>query len=111
VSDQQTIQTFKRTPEGVRDALLAEMEDIRAGIATPQEAVAFAACADSYVSVMRAELHERERQDKNRFRHQERLDRLQDVRLEAIEQKKMLLLEHKENSDTGEGETSYAYSG
>ena len=105
MSDQQTIQTFKRTPEGVRDALMAEMEDIRAGIATPQEAVAFATLADSYVNVMRAELHERERQDRNNRLAQQRQDRL-----EAIEQEKTLLLEYKEISEP-EKEKPYAYSG
>ena len=111
MSDQQTIKAFKRTSEGVRDALMAEMEDIRAGIATPQEAVAFATLADSYVNVMRTELHERERQDKNNRLAQQRQDRLEDIRLEVIEQEKTLrLLEHMETSEP-EKEKPYAYSG
>ena len=111
MSDQQITQPFERTAEGVRDALMSEMEDIRAGIATPQEAVAFATLADSYVNVMRAELHERERQDKNNRLAQQRQDRLEDIRLEVIEQEKTLrLLEHMETSEP-EKEKPYAYSG
>ena len=38
-------QTFARTTEGLRDALMAEMEDIREGIVTPDEANAFSGLA------------------------------------------------------------------
>tara|TARA_R110000787_G_scaffold43093_1_gene105708 strand:+ start:1236 stop:1535 length:300 start_codon:yes stop_codon:yes gene_type:complete len=47
---------FDRTTAGLRDALMSEMEDIRAGVATPQEATAFAGLAEKVIRSLEADL-------------------------------------------------------
>jgi hypothetical protein len=48
--------TFERTNDGLRDALMSEMEDIRAGVATPDEAHAFAELAEKVIRSFEADI-------------------------------------------------------
>jgi hypothetical protein len=67
--------TFDRTTAGLRDALMSEMEDIRAGIATPDEAHAFAELAARVIGSLEADLMEQRRRDAIEEREKEREER------------------------------------
>lgn len=67
--------TFERSTAGLRDALMCEMEDIRAGVATPAEAQAFAVLARTIIASMEAEIAEKRRIDAKEERERERQDR------------------------------------
>ena len=82
--------TFERSTAGLRDALMCEMEDIRAGVATPAEAQAFAVLARTIIASMEAEIAEKLRIDAKEERERKwkdrELTRLQDAReLEALQ--------------------------
>jgi hypothetical protein len=47
---------FERSTAGLRDALMAEMEDVRAGIASSDEAFAFAKLAEKIIESLDAEI-------------------------------------------------------
>lgn len=47
---------YARSTEGLRDALFDEMADLRAGIATPQEASAFANLAGRIIESVQADI-------------------------------------------------------
>ena len=76
--------TFERSTAGLRDALMCEMEDIRAGVATPAEAQAFAVLARTIIASMEAEIAEKLRLDAKEERERKwkdkELTRLQDAR-------------------------------
>jgi len=88
--------TFARTTEGLRDALMAEMEDIRDGIATPDEANAFSGLARQVVDSLQADLA------KEMFEHrkiediEERKVRREQIKLKKMEQhNRRIMLENK----------------
>ncbi|CAB4189805.1 hypothetical protein UFOVP1288_17 [uncultured Caudovirales phage] len=86
---------FERSPEGLRDALLSEMEDLRAGIATPAEAQAFAVLAKTIVSSMEAEIAERVRRDVKAERDRQFIERRD--RLNRYDQE-TLVIEHDDGT-------------
>ena len=88
--------TFERTTYGLRDALMSEMEDIRAGIATPQEATAFALLAKNIVASMEAEIAEKLRIDAKEERAKQREERQQE-RIAA--EREVLVLEDGRDYD------------
>lgn len=47
---------FERSNEGLRDALLAEMEDLRAGLSSPLEAQSFAQLAGRVIESLEVDL-------------------------------------------------------
>lgn len=53
---------YTRDIDGLRDALMDELQDIRDGIATPAEANAFAAIADRVIAAKRIEVEHENRQ-------------------------------------------------
>lgn len=55
--------SFARTSDGLRDALMSEMEDIRAGIASAAEATAFALLAKQVIGSMEADIAMQSRTD------------------------------------------------
>jgi len=63
---------FERTTAGLRDALMAEMEDVREGIAGPAEAMAFAALAGRIIESLAADARVQDRLDKQRADEWER---------------------------------------
>ena len=68
------IKKFERTTEGLRDALMSEMEDIKAGVATFQEAQAFANLAAQVIESLRADLAAKEFEDRRDQReHQKQM--------------------------------------
>jgi hypothetical protein len=71
---------FDRNTEGLRDALMCEMEDIREGIATPEEANAFASLAEKVIKSLEADLA------RDLFQHKKEQD---------IESNRIALLEMK----------------
>jgi hypothetical protein len=82
--------TFERSTAGLRDALMCEMEDVRAGVATPAEAQAFALLARTIISSMEAEIAEKLRLDAKEERERKwkdrELTRLQNAReLEVLQ--------------------------
>ena len=82
--------TFERSTAGLRDALMCEMEDIRAGVATPAEAQAFAVLARTIIASMEAEIAEKLRleakEERERKWKDRELTRLQDAReLEVLQ--------------------------
>lgn len=48
--------SLERTTAGLREALFCEMEDLRAGVATPHEAFAFAKLAENVIASFAADL-------------------------------------------------------
>ncbi len=92
--------TFERTTEGLRDALMSEMEDIRAGIATPDEANAFAGLAEKVIKSMEADLIAERLKDQREAVQYERQERIRkrEAKLKriAIEQTKPVMhqIEH-----------------
>lgn len=88
---------FERSSAGLRDALMSEMEDIRAGIATPQEATAFALLAKTVVASMEAEIAESLRLDAREERDLRRREREQ-ARLLA--EREVLALEYQQREET-----------
>jgi hypothetical protein len=83
--------TFERNTSGLRDALMSEMEDIRAGIATPAEATAFALLAKTIVSSMEAEITESLRLDAKEERDRRYKEREHN---RLLAEKEVLALEH-----------------
>lgn len=84
--------TFDRTTEGLRDALMSEMEDIRAGIATPQEAEAFAKLAEQVISSLESDLM-KERLERQREQVQyERAERIRKREAKQFRLKQQSLL-------------------
>lgn len=81
--------TFERSTAGLRDALMCEMEDIRAGVATPAEAQAFAVLARAVIASMEAEIAEKLRLDAK----EERDLRWKDKELSRLEYKRELEVE------------------
>lgn len=81
---------FERTSAGLRDALMAEMEDIRAGVATPAEAQAFALLARTVIASLEADISESLRLDAKEEREAKRRDR----EIERLRQDKILALEY-----------------
>ena len=84
------LKTFERSTAGLRDALMCEMEDIRAGVATPAEAQAFALLARTIIASMEAEIAEKLRLDAKEERERKwkdrELTRLQNAReLEVLQ--------------------------
>ena len=82
--------TFERSTAGLRDALMCEIKDIRAGVATPAEAQAFAVLARTIIASMEAEIAEKLRLDAKEERERKwkdrELTRLQDAReLEVLQ--------------------------
>ena len=71
--------TFARTTEGLRDALMAEMEDIRAGIAAAAEAQAFAALAGRAIDSFALDLQNQERIDLLERHKRDREDRAHEL--------------------------------
>jgi hypothetical protein len=83
---------FERSTEGLRDALMCEMEDIRAGIANPAEATAFALLAKTIVSSIEVEINEKLRIDAKEERAHRRADAEKArLRLEAEREKELQL--------------------
>ena len=80
---------FERTSDGLRDALMCEMEDVRAGIASPAEAQAFALLAGKVIHSMEADIAMGLRQD---AREREQYRRQQKA-LEQEREREVLLLE------------------
>ena len=87
----ETSKTFERTNNGLRDALMSEMEDIRAGVATPDEAHAFAELAEKVIRSFEADIvveklnddrkrEEYERSEKVRKREVKRLRLEQEIK-------------------------------
>ena len=91
--------TFERSTAGLRDALMSEMEDIRAGIATPAEATAFALLAKTIVASMEAEITESLRLDAKEERDRRHREREQD---RLIAEREVLALEYKQQSEEAE---------
>lgn len=92
---------FERNTEGLRDALMSEMEDIRAGIATYQEANAFGLLAARVIDTLRADMDceaqkHRFESDAYQRKRQEREDRL-----EMAQAAKLLTSEAMEVGDNG----------
>ena len=85
------VKTFARTVEGLRDAIMAEMDDVRAGVATPVEAAAFSQLAGRVIESFEHEAAERGRLDNNKWREREaerrktENDRKHDLRLKMLE--------------------------
>ena len=71
-----TLKTFDRTSEGLRDALMSEMEDIRAGVATPAEAQAFAILAEKVIRSLEADLSAEKLEDERKHVEYETQDRI-----------------------------------
>lgn len=93
---------FERTAEGLRDAIFSEMEDIRAGIATPAEATAFALLAKTIVSSIEVEITERLRIDDKEERNRRYHEREQ-IRLDrSAHTHTALLLEHERLQEQSE---------
>ena len=65
-------QKFERSTGGLRDALMSEMEDMRAGIASPDEAFAFAKLAEKVIDTLHAELDVRIYEDRKALEKEER---------------------------------------
>ena len=84
---------FERTSDGLRDALMSEMEDIRAGIATPAEAQAFALLAAKVIHSMECDLAATARED---AREREQYRRQETLRHEA---QALLMLENEARED------------
>jgi len=74
---------FERTTEGLRDAIMSEMEDIRAGIATPDEAHAFSALAEKVIRSFEADLAA---QFAERAAEQEQYERKEKIRKREAKQ-------------------------
>lgn len=70
------IKTFARTTDGLRDALMTEMEDIRSGIATPNEAMAFAELAEKVIRSMESDLVAERLKDQREEVEHERAERV-----------------------------------
>jgi hypothetical protein len=88
---------FERTNEGLRDALMSEMEDIRAGIATPDEANAFASLAEKVIRSLETDIVMEKLNDS---REKEKYERLEKVRKREVKrlrlenENKTLRIEH-----------------
>jgi len=91
---------FERSIEGLRDALMSELEDIREGLATPAEAQSFAFVAKQIISSMEMEITERIRQDAKEERALKRKEREED-RL-RLERETTLRLSYIDKHDDGE---------
>ena len=85
--------TFERSTAGLRDALMCEMEDVRAGVATPAEAQAFALLARTIISSMEAEIAEKLRLDAKEERERKWKDR-ELTRLQNARELEFLQLTH-----------------
>ena len=93
--------TFERSTAGLRDALMSEMEDMRAGIATPAEATAFALLAKTVVSSLEAEITEKLRLDAKDEREARRKEREYD---RQMAEREVLALEYKRSLDGEDGD-------
>jgi hypothetical protein len=82
-------QKFERNTRGLRDALMCEMEDMRAGIASPDEAFAFAKLAEKVIESLQADLTARIYEDKIE----------EAKRLERMEERKLLAAPENETQD------------
>jgi hypothetical protein len=85
---------FARTNEGLRDALMSEMEDIRAGVATPAEAQAFALLAKQVISSLETDIAIMLREDRL---EQEKYQRKQNE-LKAEMQARQIALEERQET-------------
>ena len=83
---------FERSIEGLRDALLSEMEDLRAGLASPAEAQSYALLARNMIASIEVEITERVRQDAKEERALKRQER---ERALMLEQPKVLELTYE----------------
>jgi hypothetical protein len=90
--------TFERSTAGLRDALMCEMEDVRAGVATPAEAQAFALLARTIISSMEAEIAEKLRLDAKEERERKWKDR-ELTRLQNARELEFLQLTHDAAED------------
>jgi len=82
---------FPRTNEGLRDAIMSEMEDIRAGIAGAPEAMAFAALAGRVIESLEADIAAQLRQDNLENRNYERARREKNDAIEQAREDRLLL--------------------
>jgi hypothetical protein len=90
--------TFERSTAGLRDALMCEMEDVRAGVATPAEAQAFALLARTIISSMEAEIAEKLRLDAKEERERKWKDR-ELIRLQNARELEVLQLTYDAAED------------
>lgn len=100
-----TLKTFDRTSEGLRDALMSEMEDIRAGVATPAEAQAFAILAEKVIRSLEADLSASRLEDERKRVEYEKQERIRKREAKQLR----LLIEQKTLQISGPvSEVSYA---
>lgn len=82
---------FARNTEGLRDALMSEMEDIRAGIAAAPEAMAFAALAGRVIEALEVDIKEQIRRDNLEERARERAEEKRRLVVERLKERRLLL--------------------
>ena len=95
---------FERSAQGLRDALMSEMEDIRAGIASATEATAFALLAKTIVASLEMEITERIRVDAKEERALRRKDEQERILRLASDRKQNLQLEYVSSEYEDEAE-------
>ena len=95
--------TFERTNDGLRDALMSEMEDIRAGVATPDEAHAFAELAEKVIRSFEADIIVEKLNDDRKREEYERTEKVRkrEVKRLRLEQevKQITYIQSKENDE------------
>lgn len=82
---------FARTTEGLRDALMSEMEDIRAGVASAPEAMAFASLAGRVIETLEADIKENMRRDNLEREAREYIAEKRRLVVERTKEKRLLL--------------------
>lgn len=87
---------FERSTEGLRDALMSEMEDIRAGIAAAPEAMAFAALAGRVIETLEVDIKEQIRRDNLEREAREYIAEKRRLVVERTKEKRLLLEASKE---------------
>lgn len=87
---------FERSTEGLRDALMSEMEDIRAGIAAAPEAMAFASLAGRVIETLEVDIKEQIRRDNLEREAREYIAEKRRLVVERTKEKRLLLEASKE---------------
>jgi len=100
---------FERTTDGLRDALMSEMEDLRAGVASANEANAFATLAEKVIKSLEVDAAKEDKEYRRQEADKERIEREQKRELKrfrlAVEAGLTPMIEHKHGGDC---ETSHA---
>lgn len=96
---------FERSTEGLRDALMCEMEDIRAGIANAPEAMAFASLAGRVIETLEVDIKERLRRDSLEREAREHAEEKRRLAVERLKERRLLLETTKETLEVINEET------